>query len=243
MSKLIDEHNYNSAKQLYKLCNVIFTDIQTKNILVKAIENNDEAIATNIIERKKMVSNTDYSLLYYTISNNNPRLLSLLINKGISPNQTPEKEGSVLEFAVRKDNVDAVAILLQNGADVNIKDESGETPLFWCQSESMVRFLVKEGAEVNVRNDIGYSPLHSIVNIAAIEELCKLGADVDIGIPYTPLVTSIGSVIYKDKVPVLLRQGSSVHITDPLGRTPLHVAVILGDLYSVKMLVKFGADP
>ena len=53
-------------------------------------------------------------------------------------------------------------LLLEYGADVNEKDDSGETPIHgasgWGRSK-MVSWLISKGAEVNVPSR-GYTPLH-----------------------------------------------------------------------------------
>lgn len=79
-------------------------------------------------------------------------------------------------------------ILLKNGADVNIKNNGGETPLHWAgisflihaknthfflfflikrfliiffqANEKVVKILLKHGADVNIKDNDGETPLH-----------------------------------------------------------------------------------
>ena len=59
-------------------------------------------------------------------------------------------------------NNEAVKQHLTAGTDVNVKDESGWTPLHWAASKvhnKTAKLLIKEGADVNVVNIDGLSPL------------------------------------------------------------------------------------
>ncbi len=54
--------------------------------------------------------------------------------------------------------------LIEKGADVNLKDRYGETPLHYAAengSTRMAEFLIASGADVNAKNAKGETPLHS----------------------------------------------------------------------------------
>ena len=84
---------------------------------------------------------------------------------------------------IKENNISEVKLLLDHGADVNVKDEDGETPLF-CASNNghkeIVKLLLEHGADVNAKNNYGNSPLHcvsekghtEIVNIAWVWRRC-----------------------------------------------------------------------
>lgn len=66
-----------------------------------------------------------------------------------------------LEEAMRANDSATVLRLLQNGADVNIKDDNGETLLRWAASgghTEIAALLLKRGADVNAKNDTGNTP-------------------------------------------------------------------------------------
>ena len=61
-------------------------------------------------------------------------------------------------YETSKDHLELANLLLKNGAQVNVQDENGQTPLhdsaFSCH-EDMVKLLVENGAETKIKNDEG----------------------------------------------------------------------------------------
>lgn len=54
-------------------------------------------------------------------------------------------------------------ILIQKGANVNLSDSNGWTPLFVAAASGhskIVQLLIKSGADVNLKNNLGLAPLH-----------------------------------------------------------------------------------
>ena len=75
--------------------------------------------------------------------------------------------------------------LIERGGDVNDRDESGNTPLFFCaDSLPVARCLISMGAGINVRNVEGRTPLMNVVSsfrvdVRVIRLLIKSGAELD----------------------------------------------------------------
>ena len=83
------------------------------------------------------------------------------------------------------DNLENIRRLIQKGADVNTKDENGETPLLWANvygKLDVVKFLVESGANVNAKNNKGNTPLMSSSrhgHLEVVKYLVSKGADVN----------------------------------------------------------------
>ena len=85
--------------------------------------------------------------------------------------------------AARVQSLPIVEYLLSHGANVNLRDTEGWTPLLRSLQRSggddVISVLIAYGADVNVRGQNGYSPLHIAVaqqNKNIIELLLSSGA-------------------------------------------------------------------
>lgn len=74
------------------------------------------------------------------------KIFRLLIAKGADVNVLNEDKASLLMMACFDDNLEAVKILLEAGANPNLKDEDGETALQKTDSEEIKQLLKQYGA-------------------------------------------------------------------------------------------------
>ena len=86
------------------------------------------------------------------------------INKAFLDTTGPGAGGSPLHLAVLTNNKEIAGLLIDNGADINIKakDVDEGTPLHWAVysgNREMGEFLAERGADVNVKNKAGYRPI------------------------------------------------------------------------------------
>jgi len=110
-----------------------------------------------------------------------------------------------------------IQLMIERGANVNIPDNDGATPLSRCQSVELAKLLIEHGANVNTADKRGMTPLH----LAATEEgrielgdlMIAKGADVNArnNDGYTPLdLIVIGSFDY-DFALLLVSHGAWVN--------------------------------
>ena len=65
-----------------------------------------------------------------------------------------------LMYATLYGDAESVRLLLEAGADPNIRNESGATALMWAMDDlDKSRLLIRSGADVNARSDDGRTPL------------------------------------------------------------------------------------
>ena len=125
--------------------------------------------------------------LLTAIEKENIALITQHIDTGTNINDYPIPKGLPFEgaqpltLAVLKGNAEIVKLLLDNGADIEIKAKNKDkaTPLHWAaffQQEDMVSLLIKFGANVNSLDANGLTPLDSAtyVKLTVMNDARKL---------------------------------------------------------------------
>ncbi len=119
-------------------------------------------------------------------------VVEILIDNGVDCNEMFE-DRSLLHDAIGDGNIEGVKLLLDKGANVNIQDEDGNTPLHQLlrssgqESLEIAKVLFKKKADPNVRNKQGLTSLQDSVlwkdSIKRLKLLIDNGAYVDIEYP------------------------------------------------------------
>ncbi|QBB83766.1 MULTISPECIES: ankyrin repeat domain-containing protein [Wolbachia] len=150
---------------------------------------------------------------------------------------------------VRSGDANQVADLINKGADVNARDNRGNTPLHLAvlaDKLQVVEKLIEGGADVNAKNNHGATPLHWAAlnqNINIVEKLIEKGANVNEKNKYdnVPLHYAAGygslSVIEK-----LIEKGADINAKSSNGDAPLHLATKNSHLDVLEKLIKEGAN-
>ena len=158
-----------------------------------------------------------------------------------------------LMVAVEKQQLGAVRFLLNQGADVNLKDDYGFTALHLAAISSMyevVICLVENGADVNAVNFRDVTPLMMACdddsNMDVVRYLMRRGADVHLKDVdgFTALLYAItsDSDFALDILRFLIQNGADVNTRNLDEATPLMLASWNGYLDKVKFLIEQGAD-
>jgi len=128
----------------------------------------------------------------------------------------PEKDKSQLNeellYAAGRGDKKSVEKLLAKGADVNAKNNFGETALMWAfsnQRKAVAELLITKGANVNAKDEDG--------------------------------TTALKYAYSRDTARFLIANGANVNVKDNLGRTPLMWVSVLGDKEVVELLISKGA--
>lgn len=96
-----------------------------------------------------------------------------------------QNQEAPLHIAVDKNNMDIALLLLAAGADINVADGKGFTPLIQAIYEKhlpLAEMLINKGADVTRRSKSGETALHPATyrgNLAIVKQLVMKGADVN----------------------------------------------------------------
>lgn len=153
--------------------------------------------------------------------------------------------------ASKADHADVVEILIDAGADVEIKNKYGETALIRATSKghlAVVKVLVEEGkADLNAKDNTGLSSLiiaafkgYQII----VEYLITKGADVDIesDAGESPIHGAVQGGKLETVKYLIEQAGANVDARQYDLATPIFRAAFLGHLEIVKYLHRKGAD-
>ncbi|KAL7300569.1 hypothetical protein TKK_0006563 [Trichogramma kaykai] len=174
-------------------------------------------------------------------------------------NARDKKGQTPLHYAVYKGNVRIIKSLLERGADANVADTEGLTPLHICCDSHSAYYIFRISSEkeqqvqVNARDNLGRTPLHYAVFTCRIDFVTMLltkGADPNSADAegVTPLHI-ICQKKYDDEMAKFFfkickqeNQTVRVNVRDMLGRTPMQWAVARFSLSVVDMLLAHGAE-
>ena len=165
------------------------------------------------------------------------------------------------EYSTPKQHVTAKRIerLIEAGADVNAKDDSGMTALIrivgrigwggdWNKGDKdrmeAVKLLIKYGADINAQDNEGHTALMRAAfhleqhEVELVKLLIKAGADVNI--KDNEGKTALMYVSTLETVKALIKAGADVNAKDNDGKTALIHFATWNEV--VKILIKAGAD-
>jgi len=131
------------------------------------------------------------SLLIHACAGENAdvNMVKLLIDAGANVNyKDSPRKSTALHTATYWGQSEIVELLVKNGANVNVQNIYGDTPLMNSANHGdvqAVKFLLKKGADVNLKDKDGETALFRAamggknVNVKIMELLLKKGADVN----------------------------------------------------------------
>lgn len=155
---------------------------------------------------------------------------------------------TALEYAVRNGNRDILQVLLWAKADINARNEDGQTVLMMLGEKvtsEIVWDLVNAGAKVNLRDKDGDTALISVAqenNVEALKALLDAGAKVDASNKdgETALMKAAASGLVNN-VRALILAGADVNARDKKGKTALMYANDNSEPAAARLLKAHGA--
>lgn len=153
--------------------------------------------------------------IYQTLRSGSPAALTQMLGHGVPVDYRDAAGNTLLMQTALYGNAEALKLLLERGANVNATNAAGATALMRAAGNyAKIKLLVQHGADVNARSAIGNTPLL----LAARAHGSAKGVE------------------------LLLSAGAKINSTNIFGATALMAAAASGDLETVKLLVKRGAD-
>jgi ankyrin repeat protein len=215
------------------------------NALMMACERNLENVVKEIIMRKQVDLNAKTvqgtTALSIALKERNMRIAKMLHTAGAKPL-------NLLESACVSD-IKASEQLLAAGANIELRDEKGRTPLiiaFLFEDYAMANFLISKGADINARDYFGMAPvlIASMANNGALLALC-IDNKADVLVQDINGINALMFLVFfqNDALidSMIAYNDKTVNCIDNSGLTPLIIAISNGNKRTIEKLVAKGA--
>ncbi|XP_072320879.1 putative palmitoyltransferase ZDHHC13 [Eucyclogobius newberryi] len=175
-----------------------------------------------------------------------------LIEAGYDVRQPDKENVTLLHWAAINNRLELVKYFMSKGALVDqLGGDLNSTPLHWAIRQGhlqMVIQLMRYGADPSIADGEGYRALHLAIlfqHMAIAAYLMAKGQEVDTQDcnGQTPLMLAAQKIIGPEPTHFLVRHEASVTAADASSRnTPLHCAVLAGNVDAAHILLEAGAS-
>jgi ankyrin repeat protein len=206
-----------------------------------AAENHPDAVA--VLVKRSANLNAQSTLLKF------PKYLF----NGSTMVSTPLPRGGMtaLLLAAREGAADGVRALVEAGADLNVADPDGTTPLVMAiinRHNDIAKFLIEHGANPNIADSTGMTALYAAVDLRTLGPLInrptpKPTSTVDNAEIVDTLLKHGANPNAQQRLPILPRYHNAGDKQLAEGATPLMRAARALDLPVMKLLLDHGANP
>ncbi len=149
--------------------------------IIKAIESNNYSQFKTLLDSTTLHQRygQNQTLLHYASIKNRFNMVELLVKKGILIDaKGGEYDATALHEAIRYGNISIATHLVKMGANVNIQDRNGHTPLHLSSAlayQNMVKLLLSNGANKSIQDATGSTAYDLMRNNSKTDyELLKL---------------------------------------------------------------------
>ncbi len=165
-------------------------------------------------------------------SGNYGEVQQILVSGSYDVDCTDSNMKSVLHHAVAEEHGAIVNLLLSNGANVNVRDVPGRTPIAYATTPDVKGILISHGAEVREEGDKHYFGIKLLIftrrgDIKGVLECVRVAGEACV--QYSDyddrtalhIACTVGSDAHYKIAEILLSNGAKVNVQDIFGYKPI----------------------
>jgi Domain of unknown function (DUF6438) len=173
------------------------------------------------------------SFLWSSVGSGNADMVALALTHYADVNSSDESGGTLLAHAagsyvnddapgaVSFDSTKVIAILIDAGANPNVRGEDGKTPIFEANEQSVAAALLRRGADPNARDNEGQTALFD--HYFDGPKLALLAAGADVNARDKEGRTAIFFQTNPESIRVLLDAGANIDAVDLSGHSAIEL--------------------
>ncbi len=184
-------------------------------------------------------------------------ITKLLVNSSLDLNAAETDTGrTALHYAAANGHSNIVTLLLAHGADSNLVDSDGRTPISLAtkaKEADCFLSLLRQGCDISAKDLEGYTMIHHAANNGNVAVLIALkerletsdapGCSKAIEGPTTPLYAELAIAGEAEVLPTGQNFLQAISQKSVKGKTPLHLAAAGGSLDALRFLLDSNCDP
>ncbi len=156
-----------------------------QKILSRTLTGDESSRMAGLFSDTDYLETRQFTILHKIVLDLIPRTLESELEFSTKDLDSVDSSGrTCASWAAARGDSETMGTLLRYGANVNICDGQGASPLHHATSVACINLLVNSGADVNARNSFGHTPLHSICrgsgSLLLLQHLVAIGIDINL---------------------------------------------------------------
>ena len=226
------------------------TSLAWEKVLSGSLTQDQESMVASMFTNTDYLQTRQFTILHKIVLGLIPRTLQSELDYSTRDLDAVDSSGrSCLCWAAARGDEDSLKTLISYGAEINLPDGQGNTPLHHARTVTCIDVLLKAGVDLHARNSFGHTPLHAVCrgagNLALLKRLLDAGVDIDATDHAGETALSNATFGKHDDCALfLIRQGANLDLANGFngtGDAPIHMSLISNVPAVLRVLLQCGA--
>ncbi|KAL8811620.1 MAG: hypothetical protein Q9200_001647 [Gallowayella weberi] len=224
------------------------TSLAWEKILSGALTENEASMVASMFANTDFLQTRQFSVLHKIVLHLIPRTIESELDYTTRDLNAVDSSGrTALVWAAARGDELALRTLINYGADVNLPDGQGNTPLHHARTVECIDKLLHAGADTLARNTFGQTPLHMVCRGTGSLPVLKrlMTADIDIDATDNSGETVLHNATFNKHVECafhLVHSGADINIANNAKDAPIHMALMSDVPATLLLLLNHGAE-